>query len=189
MAASTSYRPFLHGNLGFISALFKIKPHSLEETVQVTWQAIIATWFPVPRGYRCHPKRPCLTNNNMPDAVVIQVIALDPNPINQDEDFAERQILLVECKRPSLDTPQEWDDTVKGQFQDDLSTNLNSSEKDFRAVAIGTKVKFYRFDGQSTSQPLEPLHQGTIDMATDSGITEVERMMDYIKTNAWQWTG
>ena len=56
------------------------------------------------------------------------------------------------------------------------------------AVAIGKKVRFYRFDGKKPyEQQIVQLHQGTFDMGTPDGIAQVEDMMSYIKENAWQW--
>ncbi|OQD74647.1 hypothetical protein PENDEC_c010G00167 [Penicillium decumbens] len=119
----------------------------------------------------------------MPYVTVIEVMTIVPNPENS-EDFDERQTLLVECKRPSRDTPLEWHE---GQFEDDLTENLNASGRLFGAVAIGKKVRFYQFNGKAPAgQKLAQLHRDTIHMSTDSGIIEVERMMNYIKANAWQ---
>lgn len=114
-----------------------------------------------------HLVRPWL---NMPDVTVIEVRAIVPNPHNTN-DLAERQILMVECKRPSSDTPSTWDDIITGQFADDISQNLNAAERPFGAVAIGTKVRFYRFDGKAALEnQLSQLHQGTFDMVSEDGI-------------------
>ncbi|RAK96807.1 uncharacterized protein BO80DRAFT_365600 [Aspergillus ibericus CBS 121593] len=118
---------------------------------------------------------------------VIQVMAMRQNP-RDSAHWAERQILLVECKRPSSDTPAGWENTIHGQFLDDLSQTLNASERIYGAVAIGSKVRFYRFDGTApANQQLVQLHQGTIDMCAPNGIGQVESMMNYIKANGWQW--
>ncbi|KAI9045252.1 uncharacterized protein KD926_009666 [Aspergillus affinis] len=124
----------------------------------------------------------------MPDATVIQVRALVQNPRVSTE-WAERQILQVKCKRPSRDTPRGWDDTISAQLHDDLSQTLNDSQRLFGAVAIGKKVRFYRFDGRAAtpSQEIIQLHQGTFDMDDPNGVAQVESMMDYIKANGWQW--
>ncbi|PYH94557.1 hypothetical protein BO71DRAFT_450028 [Aspergillus ellipticus CBS 707.79] len=164
-----------------------VKKHSLEETVQVVWQGILSKWFPFRQGYKWGIKGSTLSNNNMPDATVIQVCALRPNP-SDSEDWAERQILLIECKRPSKDTPLGWDDTITGQFTDDLSATLNASGRLFGAVAIGTKVRFYQWDGQVLPDgELCQLHPGTFDLATNDGIQEVENMMNFIKARGWEW--
>lgn len=123
----------------------------------------------------------------MPDATVIQIEEHVSSGVDSEE-FAERQILLVECKRPSQDTPLGWNDTIQGQFQDDLQQTLNGSERLFGAVAIGTKLKFYRFDGHAgLGNYLSPLHQGTLDLSESGDLPEIERMLNYIKANGWQW--
>ena len=96
--------------------------------------------------------------------------------------------MLVECKRPSSDTPTGWDNTITGQFLDDLSQTLYASERLYGAVAIGLKVRFFQFDGTApANQQLVQLHQGTFDMGGPNGIAQVEDMMNYIKANGWQW--
>lgn len=99
---------------------------------------------------------------------------------------------VVLCKRPSSDsdTLLDWDDTMQNHFLHHLSLNSNSSgtERLFGAHAIGKKVRFYRFDGKShPDQRLAQLHQDTFDLEKANGSAQVEGMMNYIKTNAWQW--
>ena len=73
-------------------------------------------------------------------------------------------------------------------FREDLSSTSNDSKKALGAVAIGKKVRFYRFDGKKPyEQQIVQLHQGTFDMGTPDGIVQVEDMMNYIMENAWQW--
>ncbi|PLB53283.1 hypothetical protein P170DRAFT_434976 [Aspergillus steynii IBT 23096] len=183
----TSYTPRLQGNPGFFSALQLVKSQSLEEAVQYVWQTIISTWFNSLDGYTVSYKASTLANNNEPDGIAIRVMELAPK-IELSTDFAERQILLVQCNRPSSDTPAGWDGIVENRFRDDLSQTLNDSEKLYGAVAIGTKVRFYRFDGKAPyNQQLTQLHAGAIDMNAPNGITEVENMMNYVKANGWQW--
>ncbi|KAG2416353.1 hypothetical protein HFD88_007568 [Aspergillus terreus] len=178
--------PSLQGHIGSINTLELVEPNSLE-TVQLVWQEIVTEWFPGREGYRWSFRGPLPVNDNIPDVTVIQIQAITPDPLASRE-WDERQILLSNCKRPSKDTPTIWDDTVNAQFHDDLAQTLNASEKLFGAVAIGKKVRFYRFDGKALiHQQLVQLHQGTIDMANLSGVTQVEKMMNYIKANAWQW--
>lgn len=107
-------------------------------SVQVIWQEIVTEWFPGRHGYKWGFKSSTLANNNMPDVTVIQVSALVQNP-RASQEWAKRQILLVECKRPSSDTTLGWNDTITGQFEDDLSETLNASKRLFGAVAIGKK--------------------------------------------------
>ncbi|PKY08598.1 hypothetical protein P168DRAFT_19638 [Aspergillus campestris IBT 28561] len=110
----------------------------------------------------------------MPVITVVQVKALCQDP-SASNDWAERRILSIECKRPSMDTPADWDNTVMG---------LYASDRLFGALAIGKKVRFYRFNGElPDGEKLVPLHQGTIDIDDPTGITQVEKILDYIKAN------
>ncbi|PYH52450.1 uncharacterized protein BO96DRAFT_484951, partial [Aspergillus niger CBS 101883] len=75
-----------------------------------------------------------------------------------------------------------------GQFLDDLQQTLNHSEKVFGAVAIGTKVKVFRFDRKApVNRMITLLHRDTLDLIIPSQLIQVENMLDYIKTNGWQW--
>ncbi|KAL3456633.1 hypothetical protein BJX64DRAFT_270331 [Aspergillus heterothallicus] len=182
-----TYTPSLQNNIGFINALQLVKPNSLEETVQMVWQLIVTEWFPGRDGYKYSFKGPSLANGNMPDVTVIEVRAVVQNPRHTPH-WAERQILLVECKRPSRDTPLGWEDTLTAQLEEDMSQTLNDSGRLFGAIAIGTKVRFYRYDGRADEgQTTTRLHQGTFDLREPAGISQVENMMNYIKAVGWQW--
>ncbi|CAG8896363.1 unnamed protein product [Penicillium egyptiacum] len=177
-----AYTPSLHVNPGFLNTLQLVKPHNIE-TAQAVWQVTVTEWFPGRHGYKFVFGGSTPANNNMPDVTVIQVWAVVQNP-SASQRWAERQILLVECKCPLSDTPLCWDDTIS-QFEHDLA---KASERLFGAVAIGKEARFYRFDG--TKPPgyrLAQLHQGTFDMGNPNGITQVENMMNYIKAYTWQW--
>jgi hypothetical protein len=167
------------------SALTAIKPESFEEVVQILWQTIIIEWFPQREGYKYAFKAQMLANDNAPDAIVIRVVAHSQNPQSSTE-FTECPILVVECKRPSLDTPTEWNRALKGQVLEDLYETGNSKDRIFAALAIGKKVRFYRFDGKA-QLPLVPLHSDTIDMVDDAGLAQVEAMMDQVKQQGYQW--
>ncbi|EIT82257.1 hypothetical protein AO1008_02653 [Aspergillus oryzae 100-8] len=143
--------PSLQNNLGFRQVLQMVKPHSLEDTVEQVWQAIVISWFPSREGYIWSFKGPALVQNDIPNFALIQVMKVSPNR-EEPEGWSEHLILLVECKRPSSDVPLSWDNTL------------------FGIVAIGTKSRFYRFGGQASSDQLAQLHQGTLDMSEPTGI-------------------
>ncbi|KAK6814094.1 hypothetical protein RU639_010106 [Aspergillus parasiticus] len=156
----------LQDNLGFRRVLQMVKPDSLEDTVQQLWLAIVTSWFPSREDYIWSFKSPALVHNDMPNLTAIQV-------------------MKIECKRPSRDVPLSWDNTIRTQCRDVLSQTNNDPRQLFGIVAIGTKARFYRFDGEASSdQRLAQLHQGTLDMSDPTGIPQVESMMDYIKANA-----
>ncbi|KAL4937342.1 hypothetical protein BDV06DRAFT_232643 [Aspergillus oleicola] len=168
-----------------------ILPTSHEEPVQNVWQIIATTYFPAAAHYRYGFKAPILSNNNMPDAIVIQIQPAQANPDPRNpNDWTERQIMLIECKRPSLDTPGGWTATTEGQFDDDCSQTLNASQRLFGAVAIGRKVVFYQFDGTvgvGGAGRRVPLHPGTLDLDVQTDFVAMTQCMDQIKTQAWNW--
>ena len=175
-----TYTPSLQRNLGLLNTLQLLKLHNPDETISQLWQPIVTEWFPLHDGYTYRF-----------GVSYIRVIALAPGPSESNESgWLERGVFLVECRRPSSDsgTESNWSDTVNNQFREDLSSTSNDSKRVFGAVAIGKKVRFYRFDGKKPyEQQIVQLHQGTFDMGTPDGIAQVEDMMSYIKENAWQW--
>lgn len=179
--------PSLHNRIAVLSALSAIEPQSKEKVVQMLWQVIINEWFPPREGYKYPIKTPVLTNDR-PDFVVLQIraVILDPTRENQ---FIEHLILQIECKRPSFDTPSDWENTTDHQFLEYLEASGGDSNKMYGAVAIGKKVQFHRYDGTqgTTVQKLVPLHNEPIDFDQDGSYEQVEAMLNMIKATAWQW--
>lgn len=166
-------------NIGFFSALSAIKPNSLEEPVQMLWNVLLPSFFPGPEGYKIGIKAAVLMDNSAPNVVVFQIQSTTLSPRSSGQ-LLERQIFMIECKRPSMDTPGEWQSTVNGQLRHYLENNLNRENEMYAATAIGTKVKFYRWHGVATGC-LEELHQEVFDL-TDIGHQQcVEQWLWYIK--------
>lgn len=169
-----------------------MKPNSLEQAVQdVVRQTIVSQWFTPSDGYKWNIKGPIFDSNNTPDGTVIQVIQVVQIPAVTFE-WTEHPIFLVLCKRPSSpgDTILDWDGIMQDRFIHHLSENSNSPETKrlFPPIAVGKKVKFDLFDGKAQpDQRLAQLHQGLVDLKKANGSAQVEDMMNYIKTNAWQW--
>ncbi|KAJ9249918.1 hypothetical protein DTO207G8_6398 [Paecilomyces variotii] len=130
-------------NIGLFSALSAIKPESTEDPVSILWTNICATFFPTQNGFKITNKEAVLQDDTRPDCVVFQIRMQNPQiGLPRDSgDLHEKQILIVECKRPSKDTPAEWEATA-GQLNHYCEWNVNGSTKIFGATAIGTKVKF-----------------------------------------------
>ncbi|KAJ9263782.1 hypothetical protein DTO195F2_2699 [Paecilomyces variotii] len=118
-------------------------------------------------------------------AVVFQVRLRHPQVVhpNSSSDLEERQIFIVECKRPSKDTPAEWEATA-GQLSHYCEQNLTGSTKIFGATAIGTKVKFWRYSIPNLTE----LHGGVYDLSDQSGRDNTEQSLLYIRDNGWAWT-
>ena len=159
---------FLHRTLGHLSALIAIKPDSGVQPVQILWSGIVFHWFPPTENYKIAVKRPALSNANQPDAVVFEVRVVSPS-------LVEKQILLVECKQPSLDTQTNWDN--EGQVLDDVQSTLNLGNGVYSAIAIVTKVRFYFCDGQT----VQGLHQNILDLHEEDGQRATEYWLDHIK--------
>lgn len=181
--------PSLSHNLGFWSALYAVSLNSVEKTVQILWQTILTEWFPPSQGYKLGFKSGIfLANNKEPDAIVIQITAVQVDSRVRPTELSERQAFQLEFKRPSKDTPQEWEDTTENQYLDDLVTTGNPSNKLYSAVAIGKKVKLYGFDGKKSVTWLDwrsYMRESSISMPR--GIAQVEQMMNLVKADGWRW--
>ncbi|KAJ5611714.1 hypothetical protein N7528_008819 [Penicillium herquei] len=180
----------LISNIAIRSALIHIKPGSREGTVQDLWNIIVADRFPGREGYRYLWKRP---NNsfNEPHIILIQLYDRPPtsqtsSDFNDSDDSDERKIFLMKCKSAPLDTPP--NDTEEERIFDELLQALSDKGKVFGAVAIGKKVRFYRFGEEDSESGMSQLHVGTIDLDAPNGMVQVEEILRHIKANSWQWT-
>ena len=107
-----TYTPSLQQNLGFLYTLQSLKPHSPDEAVTQVWQQIVTERFSPHGGHKYRF-----------DVSSIGVIAVIPILANNENAWFERDVFLVECKRPSSDTTElNWSDTVNNQFREDLSS-------------------------------------------------------------------
>ncbi|KAJ9272890.1 hypothetical protein DTO212C5_1151 [Paecilomyces variotii] len=163
-------------NLGLFSALSAIKPDSTEVPVSILWTNICLTFFPMD-SFKISKKETV--------SVVFQVRLRHPQVVypNSFSDLQEKPIFIVECKRPSKDTPAEWEATA-GQLSHYCEQNLNGSTKIFGATAIGTKVKFWSYN----KPHLTALHQGVYNLLDSAGRDNAEQSLLYIRNNGWAWT-
>jgi len=169
----------INGNLGFYSALTHVKPESSEGPVQMLWYTICTSIFSVQQGYLIADKS---TNTSERDLLVTEVQSTTANP-RDSGDMMKRQVFRVKCKASYKDTPEEWAPT------DYLEQVSSPSDRIYAAIAIGTKVKFYRWDKSMTRHgtQLEELHTGTIDICHEAH--RAEQYMLEIKRQAWDWAG
>ncbi|KAJ6035862.1 hypothetical protein N7540_000141 [Penicillium herquei] len=65
---------------------------------------------------------------------------------------------------------------------------MGASRRIFVAVAIGKKVRFYRFDGRAENirDEMYQLHENTIDIDAVNGMVEVENSLGHVKANGWE---
>ena len=90
--------------------------------------------------------------------------------LTQSNGLEERQILIIECKRPSKNTPAEWE-AGQGQLLHYCENNVEGSKRIFGAVAIRTLVKFWRYNNSS----LSPLSSGQSELLDGSGRDQIEQ--------------
>jgi hypothetical protein len=182
-SASSSSVPNLETNLGLVSSLLAIDSNSYEEPVQILWNGVLSTWFPYSEGYKWAIKGPVVDNNTMPDAAVFEIRAFNRN-------LNERQIFMVECKRPSLDTTAGWRDAFD-QLDRYLSGNLNGNDTMFGAIGIGKKVILTRWTrAPQNGRPTWVHPSGTgnpllFDLSDQQHRASFAQWMSYIKEHAW----
>ncbi|KAJ5700946.1 hypothetical protein N7493_011992 [Penicillium malachiteum] len=148
-----------------------MEPNSHQIEVEVMWNGIIWEWFPGRERYMVY--------HNLST----------PAPADAREALFEAvKIVDIPEETDAADTPEIWEETVNGQFLEDLSAfNKNASQRVFGAIAIGTKVRFYKYDGKNSSALLMPLHDETFDLRTENDVVEVEKTLGYVKAEGWDW--
>ncbi|PYI29934.1 hypothetical protein BP00DRAFT_399707 [Aspergillus indologenus CBS 114.80] len=178
------------GNLGIYSALTAIKPNSGEAPVFVLWNTLCATYFPPGEGLKTAVGRPALRDDTEPDLAVITIWSARRN-LNVSEDLHENQVLFIECKRPSRDTPVEWA-SASEQLAHYCRSNANVSRRFLAATAIGTKVKFWRYDAPSSQLesdvPALSSISGVLDLSEGHGQTEAIQVLAYVRNEGVNWT-
>ncbi|RAQ73460.1 hypothetical protein COH20_005050 [Aspergillus flavus] len=172
-------------NLGLFSSLTSIKEHSTEAPVNMLWQNICSTFFPTAAGFKIGSNLPLLQDDTQPDCSVIQIVMLNPDPRDPHSStgLAEKQILVVECKRPSKDRPTEWN-SANDQLEHYCENNVNGSSRIFAVTAIGRKVRFWQYD----SPNLTPLRYDVLDLNETEGRAMAEECLNHIRTHGWTWT-
>lgn len=175
-------------NISFLSCLWAIKPASAEDVVQTLWTNLLATFFPPTSPYKIAIKSAVLSDSTMPDGVIFEIRNTGTGNPRDSRALLEKQIFMVECKRPSKDTDSEWAlNGAPAQLMHYMEQTTNvPSNRMYGAVAIGTKVKFYRWD-RTASPPLVLLHQDKIDLSESTHRRTFENMILYVRNYAWTW--
>ncbi|KAL2867741.1 uncharacterized protein BJX67DRAFT_380685 [Aspergillus lucknowensis] len=172
--------PF-YQNLGIYSALAAVKLTSDEGSVTTLWTTICAVYFPPGDGFKTAVNKPVLQDSTQPDLAVVRIV-LSYVQLRGSVDLHEKQILVIECKRPSRDTPAEWSSATE-QLRHYCENNVNASTRILAATAIGRKVKFWRYDAPS----LLPL-SNVLDLSETQSQNEAIRMLNYVRNTGYAWT-
>ncbi|KAK2794438.1 hypothetical protein FQN50_009908 [Emmonsiellopsis sp. PD_5] len=174
-----------NSNIGVYSALTAVKPESGEEPVQILWNTICSSIFPAAEGYKFSVKGAVLMDDTVPDIVVFEIKqngVVDTVRKTGSIGLREHQIMVIECKAPSKDTPGEWR-AATDQSVHYLEHITNESNKIFAATAIGSKVQLFRW-----SRPrLTLLHPAPFDLFFEAERAQAEQVLLYIKQNAWNF--
>jgi len=177
---SASRNPTLSTD-GIQGTMSLIDDSSLEAPVQHLWNTIIPTWFPSIEGYSMATNSAHLNNNNEPDIIVTHHYKVGVV-------YYGTQILLVECKPPGDAVRSHgWEDTIEGQFHDDLTATLNASARLYGAVAIGKKVQFFKFDGREAGVTKQ-LTEISARLDLEANAKEIEDMLNHVKQHAPMWS-
>lgn len=126
-----------------------ISPVSEEDRVQNAWSEICRVYFPnianaAGERYQIaiQPYRGIgIPSLSRPDIIVVR---FSPGPSLRSLNFTERDLLEIECKRPSEDTPSGWRDAI--QEETDRLAWYSTEKSVFFGIAIGKKVIFFMWD-------------------------------------------
>ena len=188
-------------NDSFMSSLDAIYPHSNSDTVKILWTTILASWFPANKSFIL-----AIKTNPDSDSATLILKQISKNAAHSDEDtgsrrFVERHILMLVCKTPSEDSPAAgWQECtnsdrplVKMEIARITSTGTgmdNTADgRLYTALAIGTRVKFFRWSGRGAQQQqqFEELHSGILNLRTKDDRVDVEAALAEVGRNGWDW--
>ncbi|KAL1970015.1 hypothetical protein VTN77DRAFT_6420 [Rasamsonia byssochlamydoides] len=196
---------FVTSNLGLVSALLAIEHDSSEVPVSILWTNLCATFFPTQSGFRLASKESIISQDGTePNRIVLQIKMTFSrfSQVHTPSDFEEKQIFIVDCRRPDRDTPPEWRSAARQlQLYCERNVDKNGTKRIFAATAIGIGVKFWKYDASppSSSEPsdsdkapqprahLTPLHDRIINLLQASGRDEAEKWLRYVVANGWAW--
>ncbi|RAK96509.1 uncharacterized protein BO80DRAFT_429041 [Aspergillus ibericus CBS 121593] len=183
---STSSPSAFSRHVALSSALSAVTPHSTESSVSILWTNICIAFFPLESGFKFCSKQTVRRQDMDVDYVIFQMSLVVPSiPDPQDApSFTENDILIVQCKRPSKDTPDEWE-SARLQLAQHCEGNTNPTRRIFGATAIGTKVKFWRYE-HPTLAPLFP-KVDTYDLLEGHSGYQAEQCLEYMRDNGWNW--
>jgi alpha-D-ribose 1-methylphosphonate 5-phosphate C-P lyase len=143
--------------------------------------------FPI-TDYKIAHKEPTGTTEDKPDAVVWEVRLtqwLNPNSEPSVNPFTEKQILIIECKKPGEDTPGGWE-SAETQLEHYCEESGGMGVRVYGAVAIGRKVAFYKYDkARMAGSRLEGLHGSPCNLADIRGQDAAEHWLKHIKATGW----
>ncbi|PWY81765.1 hypothetical protein BO94DRAFT_536954 [Aspergillus sclerotioniger CBS 115572] len=165
--------------IALLSALRAVTPHSTESPVSILWTNICIVFFPLASGFKFYNKQTVRHPNQEVDCVILQVSAVT----SSFTDPQEKVIRIMQCKRPSKDTP-EWE-SARAQLAQYCEGNANRTSRIFGATAIGTKVRFWRYDHLILA-PLIP-EVDTCDFVDGNSGYQAERCLEYIRGTGWDW--
>ena len=165
--------------------------------VKVLWTTILASWFPTTTCIfvmKANPSSDCIT------------ITVKQVSENASKQLVTRSILKLVCKSLSNDRPTEWQECTNsnGPLVDslekietdsmilgrDTSMNNTADKRLYTALAIGAKVKFFRWSrggAQQQQQQFKELHSGILDLTTNDGRVDLEATLAEVSRNGWDW--
>ncbi|GKZ97888.1 hypothetical protein AnigIFM59636_001706 [Aspergillus niger] len=168
------------------SALKAIKPGSTVSPIRIFWTNACIAFFPLLSGFKIANKEVVRGDDKRPDCVVLQISMLDSSPerFSREAVPSEQPVFVVQCRSPEKHTPAEWK-LAEDQLLDYCMRNVNGTTRIFAATAIGTRVRFWRYDRPNFT----PLFQddGIYDLVDGPASREVEQCLNYIRENGWNW--
>ncbi|GKZ71846.1 hypothetical protein AnigIFM50267_007890 [Aspergillus niger] len=173
-------------HITLFSALKAIKPGSTVSPVSTFWTNACIAFFPLFSGFKIANKEVVRGDDKRPDCVVLQISMLDSSPegFSKEAVPSEQPVFVVQCRSPEKDTPAEWK-LAEDQLLDYCMRKVNGTTRIFAATAIGTRVRFWRYDRPNFT----PLFQddGIYDLIDGPASREVEQCLNYIRENGWNW--
>ncbi|MBE3048454.1 hypothetical protein IMZ48_39315 [Candidatus Bathyarchaeota archaeon] len=186
---------------GFMNALFATKDATTIHSVQNLWTTALGPQaiFPLdptpasPRTSFTFSVKEALTTNNEHDATIVELLVAAPasqavtKAALDEESIKTRQVLVVSCKSALKDTPAGWT-CAEEQLGQYLEEKMNHCERVYAAVAIGTKVVFFRRDrSQGGAGQMTQIHSGALDFQVPAHRRLIEGHFEEINNHGKAW--
>ncbi|KAM0429262.1 hypothetical protein ACHAPT_006476 [Fusarium lateritium] len=175
-------------NISFMSSYFQAKKASNEQPVQILWNTILGTWFPLSGPYKLVVKSLSPASDDESGGIVIEVRFLDVGSFSGSDQPLESQIFMVECQGSDEDTDGGWQNAI-AQLTHYLENNTNGSVQLFGAVAIGIKVELYEWEYRNRLSHLHRIHDGCLDLGNAGDRCSLEAAMDHIRAQGGAYAG
>ncbi|CAG8973383.1 hypothetical protein HYALB_00000146 [Hymenoscyphus albidus] len=180
----------VHNDLRLRALLAALDRSPNQAPVLRLWgHSIIPSFFPTSEGFATYFKMPHSKESLIRSAEVFGVRralcgAEDPSV------FVQKEILVLVCKPPDLDTPESWscenEELVPYMLPLPYSGSEQGPPAEYVAIAIGRRIQFFRWRAGEKVK-LKRMDKDPFDIFSDEDARMVARRLNGIKDRTWDY--